>query len=94
MIRKSVQRFSEKIMLNQKPKARWRFNPMSSRFSACLEGPPRGSPSRHAAIEASSAMLIQPVLVWRQTSAAGVMNLRRRIAKRVVFLACASATLQ
>jgi hypothetical protein len=26
MIRKSVQRFSEKIMLNQGTKARWRFN--------------------------------------------------------------------
>jgi len=32
MIRKSVQRFSEKITLNQKAKARWRFNPISSRF--------------------------------------------------------------
>jgi len=26
MIRKSVKRFSEKIMLNQDPEARWRFN--------------------------------------------------------------------
>jgi hypothetical protein len=32
MIRKSVQRFSEKIMLNQKPKARWWFNLIPSRF--------------------------------------------------------------
>jgi hypothetical protein len=31
MIRKSVQRFSEKIVLNQRPKARWRFNLISSR---------------------------------------------------------------
>jgi len=31
MIRKSVQRFSEKIMLNQRPRARWRFNLISSR---------------------------------------------------------------
>jgi len=30
-IRKSVQRFSEKIMLNQRPRARWRFNLISSR---------------------------------------------------------------
>src|SRR5579872_555251 len=33
MIRKSVKRFSEKIMLNQIIKARWRFNQISSRFS-------------------------------------------------------------
>src|SRR5262249_7242180 len=33
MIRKSVQRFSEKIMLNQRAKARWRFNQIPSRFS-------------------------------------------------------------
>jgi hypothetical protein len=34
MIRKSVQRFSEKIMLNQRAKARWRFDLKPSRFSA------------------------------------------------------------
>jgi hypothetical protein len=32
MIRKSVKRFSEKIMLKQEAKARWRFNWISSRF--------------------------------------------------------------
>jgi hypothetical protein len=32
MIRKSVQRFSEKIMLNQRSKARWRFDLIPSRF--------------------------------------------------------------
>jgi hypothetical protein len=32
MIRKSVKRLSEKIMLNQKPEARWRFNLTPSRF--------------------------------------------------------------
>jgi hypothetical protein len=31
MIRKGVSRFSEKIMLNQKSRARWRFNPIPSR---------------------------------------------------------------
>ncbi|WP_459966100.1 DUF7092 domain-containing protein, partial [Mycoplasmoides pneumoniae] len=33
MIRKSAKRFSEKIMRKQGAKARWRFNPISSRFS-------------------------------------------------------------
>jgi hypothetical protein len=33
MIRKSVQRFSEKIMLNQTAKVRWRFDLKPSRFS-------------------------------------------------------------
>src|ERR1700747_192992 len=33
MIRKGVQRLSEKIMLKQRAKARWRFNLISSRFS-------------------------------------------------------------
>jgi pimeloyl-ACP methyl ester carboxylesterase len=42
MIRKSVQRFSEKIMLNQKPKARWRFILIPSRFSSVdFTGPSR-----------------------------------------------------
>jgi hypothetical protein len=36
MIRKSVKRFSEKIMLKQEPKARCRFIPISSRFRAWL----------------------------------------------------------
>jgi len=34
MIRKSAKRFSEKIMLNQKPRARWWFNFISSRSKA------------------------------------------------------------
>jgi hypothetical protein len=39
MIPKSVQRFSEKIMLKQEAKAGWRFKEKSSRFSvhAALE---------------------------------------------------------
>ncbi|WP_210200103.1 hypothetical protein, partial [Bradyrhizobium sp. ARR65] len=32
MIRKSVKRFSEKIMLKQESKARWRFDLIPSRF--------------------------------------------------------------
>jgi hypothetical protein len=38
MIRTSVQRFSEKIMLEQEAKARWRFNQIPSRFSAAKAG--------------------------------------------------------
>jgi hypothetical protein len=34
MIQKSGNRFSEKIMLKQESKARWRFNLKSSRFRA------------------------------------------------------------
>jgi len=41
MIRKSVKRFSEKIILNQRPKARWWFNLFSSRFRLLLKGRPR-----------------------------------------------------
>jgi hypothetical protein len=37
MIRKSVQRFSEKIMLKQQPKARRRFIPISSHFRQIRE---------------------------------------------------------
>jgi hypothetical protein len=33
MIRKSGHRFSEKIMLKQAAKARWRFNQIPSRFN-------------------------------------------------------------
>jgi hypothetical protein len=45
MIRKSVSRFSEKIMLNQKPRARWRFDPIPSRSGfADLLGQGRTSP--------------------------------------------------
>src|SRR5262245_48153772 len=36
MIRKSVKRLSEKIMLKQRPKARCRFVPISSRFSVVV----------------------------------------------------------
>jgi len=42
MIRKSVKRFSEKIMLNQGAEARWRFNQISSRFGEAL---PSGGPA-------------------------------------------------
>jgi hypothetical protein len=34
MIRKSGYRFSEKVMLKQEAKAKWRFNLKSFRFSA------------------------------------------------------------
>jgi hypothetical protein len=34
MIRKSVQRFPDKIMLNQRAKARWRFDLKPSCFSS------------------------------------------------------------
>jgi nicotinate-nucleotide--dimethylbenzimidazole phosphoribosyltransferase len=37
MIRKSARRFSEKIMLKQEAKAKWRFNLKSFRFSGCTE---------------------------------------------------------
>jgi hypothetical protein len=37
MIRKSVQRFSEKIMLNQEARARWRFIQIPSRSSERVE---------------------------------------------------------
>src|SRR4051812_27657880 len=36
MIRESVKRFSEKIMRNQEPKARWRLNIIPLRFSRTL----------------------------------------------------------
>jgi len=40
MIRKSVQRFSEKIMLKQKDRAGWRFGDKLSRSRKAIVAPP------------------------------------------------------
>jgi hypothetical protein len=89
MIRKSGYRFSEKIMLDQKPKARWRFNQIPSRFGGsrtAFIAKVRGAPDR----DASSGFTKPPrSATARHHSAITLINLERRLlANRVVSLRC------
>jgi hypothetical protein len=59
MIRKSGYRFSEKIMLKQKDRARWRFNEKPSRFSPVAATKARRRAQKNAAFPGEGGVLLR-----------------------------------
>ena len=89
MIRKSVQRFSEKIMLNQKPKARWRFNPISSRFGRANE---RGRKDDRSSAPAAGQATAFSLSISRTLSVSSLLRIASSTSTRARFASRASAS--
>jgi hypothetical protein len=65
MIPKSGYRFSEKIMLKQEAKAKWRFNPIPFRFSPALRA--AAAHAHDTGHESPNSASIRSGAKWRQT---------------------------